>query len=88
MNSIEKLVSNCSESDSETSFPHEEETTFIVREACSCDPIVVEFGKKTGSEDVFKKEERSCFNNLEYGNEEKQSDNPWRNQKAPIERPI
>jgi len=59
-----------------------------VREACSCDPIVVELGKKTGSQDVCKKEERSCFNNLEYGNEEKQRDNPWRNQKAPIESPI
>ena len=91
MNSIyelEKLVSSCSESDSETSSLHEEETTFIVREACSCDPIVVEFGKKTGSQDVCKKEERSCFNNLENGNEEKQRDNPWRNQKASIESPI
>jgi len=63
MNSVcelEKLDSNYSESNFELSSLYEEETTFIIREACSDEPIVVTIGKQSENQNAYNEEEQNC----------------------------
>jgi len=85
MNSVydlEKLISNCSDSDSELSSLYERKTTFIMREACSNEPITVTIGKQIENQNAHNEEEQSCLNNCECCSTNERHDDLWPNQKA------
>jgi len=91
MNSVyelKNLISNCSESDSELSSLCEGETTFIRREACSDESIVVTIGKQIENQNAYTEEEQNCLNNFEYCSKNEHHDDPWSNQKTSTESSI
>ena len=74
MNSIyelEKLVSNCSVADYETSSMPEAETTFVKPKARSDDQIVVTVGTKNGNQNAYHNQRRNCLENMKYFSKKK-----------------
>jgi len=93
MNSVyelEKLVSNCSVADADTSSMNEIETTLLTPKARSDDQTVGTVGTKNGNQnhDAYHDERPNCFENMKYFSKEKPYNDSLQNQKEPTERLI
>jgi len=88
MNSVyelEKLVSNCSVANVDTSSMYETETTFVTPKARSDDQIVVTVGTKNGNQNAYHDERHNCSENMKYFSKEKQRNDPLQINKEPAE---
>ena len=91
MNSVyelEKLVSNCSVTNSETSSTHETEITVVTLKAHPDDQTVIIVGTKNGDPNDYQDEKSNCLENMKYINKEKPYREPLQNQKGPTVRLI
>ena len=91
MNSVydlEKLISNCSVVNSETSSTHETENTVVTLKAHSDDQSVIIIGTKNGNQYVDQEEKPNCLENMKHTNKEKSYNDPLQNHKEPTERTI
>jgi len=79
---LERLISNCSGSESEISSLYEEETTLIRQEACSDEAKMVSIGKKTERQDVCNEKERSCINSVVGCSKKEQRNHPCQHPKS------
>jgi len=78
---LEKLVSNCSVANSETSSIHETEITFVTLKAHPDDQTVIIIGTKNGNQNAYQDEKPNCLENMKYVNKEKPCHDPLQNQK-------
>jgi len=85
---LEKLISNCSVVNSETSSTHETEITVVTLKAHSDDQTVIIIGTKNGNQNVEQEEKPKCLDNMKHTNKEKSYHVPSQNQKEPTERTI
>ena len=88
MNSVyelERLVSNCSVSNAETSSMYETETTFVIPKACSDDRTVIIVGTKNGHQNAYQVERPNCLQYMKNFTKEKPYNDPLQNQKEPTE---
>jgi len=77
---LEKLISNCSVVNSETSSTHETEIT-VVRD----DQTVIIIGTKNGDQNADQEEKPKCLENMKHTNKEKSYHDLLQNQKEPLE---
>jgi len=78
---LEKLVSNCSVVDSETSSMHEAETIFVTPKPRSDDQTVVTVGTKNGNQNAYHDERHHCLENMKYFSKENNIMIPCRTRK-------
>jgi len=86
MNSVsdlEKLISNCSVVNSETSSTHETEITVVTLKAHSDDQTVIIIGTKNGNQNAEQEEKPKCLENMKHTNKEKSYHDPLQNRKEP-----
>jgi len=91
MNSVsdlEKLISNCSVVNSETSSTHETEITVVTLKAQSDGQTVILIGTKNGNQNAEQEKKPKCLENMKHTNKEKSYHDPLQNQKEPTERTI
>jgi len=84
MNSVcesEKLVSNCSVTNSEPSSTHETEITVVALKAHPDDQTVIIVETKNVNQNAYQDEKPKCLENVKYVNKEKPYHEPLQNQK-------
>ena len=91
MNSVfelEKLISNCSVVNSETSSTHETEITVVTLKAHPDDQTVIIIGMKNGDQNADQGEKPKCLENTKHTNKEKSYHDLLQKQKEPPKRAI